>query len=83
MIEAALSGALDRAAYTEHPVFGISMPTTCPRVPSSLLNPSSSWQDAAAHTVQVHALAQAFIDNFKQYEDFANQEVQSGGPKLP
>ncbi|MFM2428700.1 MAG: hypothetical protein RL012_584 [Bacteroidota bacterium] len=83
MIDAALFGALDRTDYTEHPVFGISMPTTCPGVPADLLNPSSSWQDAAAHTAQVHALAQAFSDNFKQYEDFANQEIRSGGPKLP
>jgi phosphoenolpyruvate carboxykinase (ATP) len=77
MIDAALSGALDRTAYTEHPIFGISIPTTCPGVPAALLNPSSSWQDAAAH-----ALAQAFADNFKQYEDFANQEIRSGGPKM-
>ena len=78
MIDAALSGALDRTAYTEHPIFGIAMPTTCPGVPAALLNLSSSWQNAAAH-----ALAQAFADNFKQYEDFANQEIRSGGPKLP
>ena len=78
MIDAALSGALDRTPYTEHPIFGIAMPTTCPGVPAALLNLSSSWQNAAAH-----ALAQAFADNFKQYEDFANQEIRSGGPKLP
>jgi phosphoenolpyruvate carboxykinase (ATP) len=83
MINAALSGALDKIAYDEHPIFGVAMPTTCPGVPAALLNPSNSWQDAEAHTAQAYALARDFVDNFKQYEDFANQEIRSGGPKLP
>ncbi len=83
MITAALSGALDRAAYMRHPVFGVAMPTTCPGVPTALLNPSNCWQDVAAYTAQAHALAQSFADNFKQYEAFADQEIRSGGPGLP
>ena len=83
MIKAALSGVLDKSSYTQHPVFGFAMPTTCPGVPAALLNPSSSCRDATAHTAQTYALAQAFVDNFKQYEEFANQEILSGGPKLP
>jgi phosphoenolpyruvate carboxykinase (ATP) len=82
LINAALSGALNHVAYTEHPIFGIAMPTTCPGVPTALLNPSSSWQDADAHTAQTFALAQAFAHNFEQYEDFADHEIRSGGPKL-
>jgi phosphoenolpyruvate carboxykinase (ATP) len=82
VITAALSGALDGAAYTKDPVFGVAMPTECPGVPTALLDPSSSWQDATAYKAQAHALAQAFADNFKQYEDFADQEICSGGPKL-
>ncbi|MHA7878079.1 MAG: phosphoenolpyruvate carboxykinase (ATP) [Bacteroidota bacterium] len=82
IITAALSGALDKVSYTRNPVFGFMIPTMCPGVPSALLNPNNSWQDKAAHTVQTQALARAFIDNFKQYEDFANQEIRSGGPKL-
>lgn len=82
LINAALSGALDDVAYTEHPIFGVAMPTTCPGVPAALLNPSSSWQDADAHTAQACALAQNFSNNFKQYEDFADREIRSGGPKL-
>lgn len=83
MIEAALSGDLNGVAYTEHPIFGFSIPATCPGVPTALLNPSSSWQDTAAHTTQAYTLAQAFADNFKQYASFANEEIQSGGPRLP
>ena len=81
MITAALSGALDQVNYTKHPVFGVAIPTTCPGVPDALLNPSSTWQDPAAYTTQAQALAQAFANNFKQYEDLVNQEIQAGGPK--
>jgi phosphoenolpyruvate carboxykinase (ATP) len=83
MITAALSGVLDKAVYTRHAVFGVFMPTTCPEVPTALLDPNSGWQDATAYTAHAHALAQSFADNFKQYEAFADQEIRSGGPMLP
>ena len=82
MITAALAGTLDQAPYIQHPVFGVAMPTTCPGIPATLLNPSSTWQDPAAYTAQAQTLAQAFARNFKQYEDFANQEIRAGGPKI-
>ena len=82
IITAVLSGALKQVSYIEHPIFGFLMPTTCPGIPSFLLNPSSTWQDAEAYTTQSRALAQAFIDNFCQYEDVADRDVRSGGPRL-
>jgi len=82
MIAAALSGALDKVTYTSHPIFGLAMPTACPGVPTALLEPSTTWQDAAAYTAQARQLAQAFIDNFKQYASLADPEVQAGGPRL-
>ena len=80
MITAALSGALDNVTYTKHPIFGIAIPTTCPDVPTALLNPSTTWKNAAAYTAQAQQLAQTFVDNFKQYAYFADEEIQAGGP---
>ncbi len=82
LITAVLSGSFSEASYTQHPVFGISIPTRCSGVSENLLNPNSSWQDKANYAAQTQALAQAFVDNFKQYEDFASQEIRSGGPNL-
>lgn len=82
IISAALAGALDQVNYTQHPVFGVDMPTTCPGVPSNLLNPSDAWQDAAAYQAQAQTLAQAFVANFQQYEAFASEEIRAGGPKI-
>lgn len=80
MIAAALSGALDKVTYVEHHIFGMSVPTRCPGVPSDLFSHSSGWQDMASYIAQAHALAQAFVRNFTQYEKFADQEIKSGGP---
>ena len=82
MITAALSGVLDKSAYIKHPVFGVSVPTACPGVPRTLLDPSSGWQGTKDYIMRAYALAQAFADNFKQYENFTDQTVRSGGPKL-
>jgi phosphoenolpyruvate carboxykinase (ATP) len=82
VITAALSGALEKVGYTEHPIFGVAIPETCPGVPKELLNPSSTWPDAAAYHAQACQLAQAFMDNFAQYRDVANDAIKIGGPQL-
>ena len=81
-ITAALSGVLDQVSYVDHDIFKISMPTACPGIPTNLLNPSSTWANPEAYRAQARQLAQAFVDNFKQYEAFANGEIQSGGPQI-
>jgi phosphoenolpyruvate carboxykinase (ATP) len=48
MITAALSGQIDGVSYRTHPIFSLDMPTTCPGVPDSVLDPRSTWPDAAA-----------------------------------
>jgi len=82
IITAVLSGALDKATYIKHPIFGVAIPTKCPGIPADLLNHSNSWEDAASYTTRAHALAQSFVNNFTQYEALADQEIKSGGPKL-
>jgi phosphoenolpyruvate carboxykinase (ATP) len=82
MITAALSGDLDKVSYITHTIFGVAIPTACPGVPSTLLNPSSTWSDAEAYHAQSCRLAQAFMDNFEQYKHCTSQDIQAGGPRL-
>ena len=49
MITAALNGELDNVAYTQHNIFGVNMPTTCPNVPNEVLNPRSTWENKEAY----------------------------------
>ena len=72
MIVAALSGALDQVNYVNHPVFGIAMPTSCPGVPTQVLDPSSTWPDPAAYETAARSLAHALEANFTSYQRFAN-----------
>ena len=62
-------------------MFGLSVPTSCPEVPSELLQPRATWADKAAYDEKAKKVAQLFRDNFKKYEVQASAEVRSGGPK--
>src|SRR5690606_9312233 len=72
MINAAMRGDLDEVEYVPHVVFGVLKPQSCPGVPAEVLNPRTTWADAEAYDKQALALAQLFVDNFKQYEDQAS-----------
>lgn len=80
MITAALEGDLDQVAYSQHPVFGLHMPNTCPNVPAEILNPRQTWADQAAYDHTAMDLAKRFHKNFKQFADGCSNEILSGAP---
>jgi phosphoenolpyruvate carboxykinase (ATP) len=81
MINAALSGALDNVTYEKDTTFNLDVPTSCPGVPSEVLNPRNTWADKAAYDAQAAKLAQMFIENFKKFEATATDAVKAAGPK--
>ena len=81
MISAALSGQLDQVEYRRHPVFNLDMPTSCPGVPSEVLDPRSTWADKAAYDTQALKLATMFVDNFKTFEADVERAVVEAGPR--
>ena len=81
MVNAALNGQLAGATFTMDPVFGVTVPTTCPDVPSEALNPRNTWQDRSAYDQQARRLAGMFIENFKSFASQVSPEVQQVGPK--
>jgi phosphoenolpyruvate carboxykinase (ATP) len=81
LIKAALEGDLDQVVYQKHLVFGISYPTTCPGVLDELLSPRDSWKDKDAYFIQANKLAEAFVENFKQYENGVSEEIMAAAPK--
>lgn len=82
MITAALNGELDKVEYENMPVFGLSMPKTCPNVPNEILNPRNTWNDKNEYDTKMHSLAAAFVKNFAQYAEYANEEILNAAPKL-
>ena len=75
MITAALNGDLENVEYQKHEIFGLQMPTTCPNVPSDVLNPKNTWEDKNAYDTKAYHLAEQFVKNFDQFADNANQEI--------
>lgn len=82
LITAAMEGQLDDADYTVHPVFGLQMPDACPGVPAEILNPRNTWANVKKYDQKANELASAFIDNFKQFEEFASVEILKSVPKV-
>lgn len=82
MISSALEGELENVAFEQHPVFGLSMPVECPNVPTEVLNPINTWEDKKAYNKKAQELASSFNKNFKKFEQMADEEIMSGGPKI-
>ena len=80
MITEALEGKLNNVEFVQHPIFGLSMPTTCENVPDEVLNPKDTWSDKNAYDAKAMELAASFRKNFAQFEEFANEEIMNGGP---
>lgn len=80
MITAALNGTLENVGYRTHSVYGVSIPLTCPDVPSEVLSPRETWKNDVGFYKKANELANDFIENFKKYEEFANEEIMSGQP---
>lgn len=82
MITAAMNGELDNVEFKTHNVFGLAMPTTCPEVPTNLLDPKETWEDKAKYDETADKLAASFVKNFAQFADNANDEILGAAPKV-
>ncbi len=82
IVDAIHSGELRDSPTVTDPRFGFEVPTSCPKVADSLLQPRSTWADGAAFDATAHKLARLFIENFKQYESGASVEVLQAGPQV-
>jgi phosphoenolpyruvate carboxykinase (ATP) len=82
MVRAALSGQLDDVSTHADPVFGLNIPDAVPGVPDGVLNPRSTWPDAAAYDQAAARLAGMFRENFKRFEDGVSEDVRKAGPAV-
>ena len=64
MVEAALSGDLEKVEYKEDPLFHILVPQSCPNVPCEILNPKNTWKDKQKFDERAAKLAKEFSAAF-------------------
>ncbi|HEY0396378.1 MAG TPA: phosphoenolpyruvate carboxykinase (ATP) [Candidatus Elarobacter sp.] len=75
MVNAAIDGRLDGAAFETEPFFGLAIPASVPDVPGEVLNPRNAWADPNAYDAQAKKLASLFAENFQRFEGHAAPEL--------
>ncbi|MGQ9699686.1 MAG: phosphoenolpyruvate carboxykinase (ATP) [Candidatus Bipolaricaulaceae bacterium] len=76
MVQAALSGELDRVDYQEDKIFRVWVPQECPGVPADLLWPERTWSDRKGYWARAERLAQEFQREFEK--SFLGLEIPAG-----
>ncbi|MGJ8641678.1 MAG: hypothetical protein ACSHYA_19975 [Opitutaceae bacterium] len=65
------------------PIFGISVPDTCPDVPTEILQPRQTWKDTEAYDRKARELATMFQKNFSENVPDAPAKFKAAGPQIP
>jgi phosphoenolpyruvate carboxykinase (ATP) len=81
LLNAALDGSLNDAEFRVDPNFGFKVPVAVPGVDSAILDPRSTWPDAADYDATARKLVGQFIENFAQFEDHVDEAVRQSAPK--
>lgn len=80
VVHAALNGELDDVPTHADPVFGLAIPERVGGVPPEILDPRGTWADPAAFDQRAAALADMFVDNFRQFAADVRPEITAAGP---
>ncbi len=81
MVQAVLSGTLNRVETKIDSIFGVAVPLSCPGVPAEILNPRNTWKDPQAYDLKALELAAMFEKNFAANGAEAPEEIKNAGPK--
>lgn len=83
IIDAILSGDIDKAPTKQIPMFDFTVPTELPGVATEILDPRDTYAEASQWEEKAKDLAARFIKNFKKYEtNEAGKALVAAGPKL-
>lgn len=78
MVNAVINDKLKDVKFYEHPVFKLSIPSECPNVPISVLNPRDLWDDKEEYDKKALELAESFKNNFKQFKNVSKEIINAG-----
>ena len=83
IIDAILSGDIEKADTIKLPVFDLEVPTALPGVDTNILDPRNTYADKAQWDEKAKDLANRFVNNFDKYTDTpAGAALVKAGPKL-
>jgi phosphoenolpyruvate carboxykinase (ATP) len=81
LLGAALDGSLKQARFRTDPHFGFAVPLEVAGVQSAILDPRSTWAEAAAYDRQAALLVGMFIENFGRFESHVGKAVLGAAPR--
>jgi phosphoenolpyruvate carboxykinase (ATP) len=76
LVRAALAGKLKDVPVRREPFFGLTVPESCPEVPTDVLIARNTWSDKGAYDQTARDLTKRFETNFKKFEDYVGPEVK-------
>ncbi len=83
IIDAILSGDIDKAPTKVLPYFNFTIPTELPGVDTNILDPRDTYADAEEWNKKAQELAGMFIKNFKKFEtNETGKALAAAGPAL-
>ena len=83
IIDAILSGDINKAPTKKIPVFNFEVPTELPGVNPAILDPRDTYANASEWDAKAQDLAARFNKNFKKYEtNDAGKALVAAGPQL-
>jgi len=81
LLNAALDGSLNSAAFRQDENFGFQVPVSVPGVDGAILNPRETWADKDEYDATAAKLVKLFIDNFAKFEDHVDAGVREAAPR--
>lgn len=82
MLAQAIDGDLEDVEYVKDPVFGFQIPISVEGVPSKILIPRYTWEDAHEYDKKAQQLAKMFVNNFVKFKDNCSAEILSAAPRI-
>ena len=81
-INAILDGSIQSSEFDTIKTFRLHVPKTLGNINPDILNPRNAWEDKDLFDKTRDMLAEMFIKNYKKYQEGANVDYSSAGPKV-
>jgi phosphoenolpyruvate carboxykinase (ATP) len=77
LINAAISGKLNKAGYETDPIFSFEIPKECPGLPVAFLHPRGVATNPGEYELRAVQLAKRFMEDFARYEKVMPENMRT------
>jgi phosphoenolpyruvate carboxykinase (ATP) len=81
LVDAIMNGSLSQIPFITDSIFGLACPTSCPGVPSEVLDPRAAWPSSESYDAQARRLATLFRENFARFSS-VDPSISAAGPMV-